>query len=281
MEPVKSFKGGVELAYISPFRNEKEPSLFVNIRKNLWNDFGDMGGNALDFVIRYCNTDVKGALEILDRHFGSEGGAGTLPLPFKKQVSKPETEKEESTFLLDRVLPFGASAPSLVTYITQTRKINPEIAAHYLKEVYFHNRYTGKKYFAAGFENMSGGYEIRNPFFKGSVGSKDMSFIKGTGDGKEVWVFEGFMDFLSKLTLRHSGNMPTTDCLVLNSVSNTEKTIGYLLPKPYEVVFGYLDNDSAGEKSTNLFKSRFQDRFIDQRCRTTSLKDINELLCAK
>ncbi len=68
--PVKSFKGGEELAYLSPFRHEKEASLFVNIRKNVWYDFGDIGGNALDFVIRYRNTNVKGALEFLEQMFG-------------------------------------------------------------------------------------------------------------------------------------------------------------------------------------------------------------------
>ncbi len=71
LQPIKTFKGGAELAYHSPFREEKEPSLFVNTHKNVWNDFGDIGGNALDFVIRYQNTDVKGALAFLEQLFGN------------------------------------------------------------------------------------------------------------------------------------------------------------------------------------------------------------------
>ena len=38
--PVRKDKGGVEWVYNSPFRNEKIPSMFVNVQKNIWNDFG-------------------------------------------------------------------------------------------------------------------------------------------------------------------------------------------------------------------------------------------------
>ena len=219
-QPIKTFRGGEELAYLSPFRQEKEPSLFVNIRINCWNDFGDIGGNALDFVIRYRNTDVKGGLEFLDQMFGK--GLTVLPTT-EKTVPVPKTPKEE-VFLLASTQPFGSSAKSLVKYITEERRIDNEIAAKYLKEVHFTNRESGKKYFAVGFENLSGGSEIRNPFFKSSLGTKDMSFISGSGAGGELYVFEGFLDFLSKLTLE-SVTIFSADALILNSVSYSEKAI--------------------------------------------------------
>ncbi|MEQ1745684.1 MAG: toprim domain-containing protein, partial [Saprospiraceae bacterium] len=270
-QPVKTFKGGEELAYLSPFRLEKEPSLFVNIRKNFWNDFGDIGGNALDFVIRYKNTDVKGALEFLDGLFG--GGFPSIPKSISNSDVKPAPK--ESVFLLDSTLPFGTSAQSLVTYITAERKINPEIAAQYLKEVRFTNRETGKSYFAAGFENLSGGYEIRNPFFKSSLGAKDMSLVKGQGDGMEVWIFEGFLDFLSKLTLLGSITAPA-DCLILNSVSYAEKAIEFIRSKGYTTIKGYLDNDKAGDDATLKLKAEFAEAFFDLRSEYQGLKDINE-----
>lgn len=156
-QPVKTFRGGEELAFLSPFREEKEPSLFVNTRKNVWNDFGDIGGNALDFVIRYRNTDVKGGLEFLDQLFGK--GFVHTPQPLK--TNKATELPKENTFLLASTKPFGENSKALFQYITVERRINPEIAAKYLKEVHFTHRETGKKYFAAGFENLSGGYEIR------------------------------------------------------------------------------------------------------------------------
>ncbi len=274
LEPVKSFKGGEELAYLSPFRNETEPSLFVNIRKNVWNDFGDIGGNALDFVIRYRNTDVRGALEFLDGLFGKR----EFIIPKSNTLIKDKpTQNKENIFLLDRALPFGATAPSLVAYIAGERRISPEIASRYLKEVHFTNRETGKAYFAAGFENLSGGFEIRNPFFKSSLGLKDISLVEGQGAEREIWVFEGFLDFLSKLTLIGS-NTVLSDCLILNSVSYAEKAIQFIISKGYTSIKGFLDNDRAGDETTLKLKTKFGEMFFDLRSEYQGFKDLNDFL---
>lgn len=274
LQPAKTFKGGAELAYHSPFREEKEPSLFVNTQKNVWNDFGDIGGNALDFVIRHQNTDVKGALSFLEQLFGN----GFVALPVKPvRVAQIEPTPNENTFLLDSTAPFGANKGSLFNYITVDRKIDPLIAAQYLKEVRFSNRENGRKYFAVGFANLSGGFEIRNPYFKSSLGTKDMSFVKGIGGGKAVWVFEGFMDFISKLTLDHS-EMPPSDCLILNSVSYFDKAVLFIRASGYEIINGFLDNDRAGDETTIKLKAEFGDAFFDQRPEYHEFKDLNEYL---
>ena len=272
-QPVKRFKGGEELAYRSPFRDEKEPSLFVNVRKNVWNDFGETGGNALDFVMRYRNTDVRGALEFMGQMFG--GGFMPVSQPAKAQ-SAEETPKE-STFLLASTAPLGESARSLLEYVTQERRISPEIAAKHLKEVRFSNRQNGRNYFAAGFANLSGGYEIRNPFFKSSLGPKDMSLVKGSGGGREVWVFEGFMDFLSKLTLDAALEI-SADALVLNSASYAEKALNLVRETGYASIKGYLDNDRAGDDVTGKFRAEFGDAFTDMRHEFRAFKDLNEFL---
>lgn len=277
-EPVRKFKGGEELAYLSPFRKEAEPSLFVNIRKNVWNDFGDIGGNALDFVIRYRNTDVRGALEFLDTLFGRSYVSTAKPQAANS--NEKLDRNKEPVFLLASSQPFGTSAPSLVAYITEERKINPEVAAKYLKEVRFTNRETGKSYFAAGFENLSGGYEIRNPFFKSSIGAKDMSLVAGQGDCLEVWVFEGFLDFLSKLTLLGSITAPA-DCLILNSVSYSEKAVELIRSKGYAIIKSYLDNDKAGDETTLKLADEFADIFFDLRSQHQRFKDINDFLTQK
>ncbi len=67
---------------------------------------------------------------------------------------------------------------------------------------------------------------------------KSVSLVKANDiPADECLVFEGFMDFLSAVTLGVTGN---ADCLVLNSVANVEKAAelldGYgrigLLPRP-------------------------------------------------
>ena len=275
-QPVRTFKGGEELAYISPFREEKEPSLFVNIRKNVWNDFGDIGGNALDFVMRYRNTDVKGGLEFLDQMFGK---GFTSPPVTVRNAKILETPKAE-IFLLASTTPFGMVSNALVTYITRERGIDTKVAEKHLQEVHFTNRENGKSYFAVGFENMSGGYEIRNPFFKSSLGTKDMSFIAGNGEGEELYVFEGFMDFLSKLTLE-STTAFSADALILNTAKYAEKGAKFIQERGYQKIVGFLDNDKTGGEVTEKFRSEFGTRFLDMRPDYQGFKDLNELLKAK
>ena len=54
-------------------------------------------------------------------------------------------------------------------------------------------------------------------------------------------VFEGFVDFLSALVLR---TVADEDCLVLNSVSNLERS--YAVLEGYGKIRCFLDRDRAG-----------------------------------
>jgi hypothetical protein len=99
------------------------------------------------------------------------------------------------------------------------RRIPIEVAKQYCNEVLF--RYSDKEYFAIGFKNNSGGYELRNPFFKGSSSPKDSTTFEN--GAQEIAVFEGFFDFLSFLSIMQNATAITGNFLVLNSVSFFEK----------------------------------------------------------
>jgi CHC2 zinc finger len=84
--PMKIYKGGVELAFRSPFRSETTASFFVNVHKNVWNDFGDSGGTVLDFVMRYRNTVVSDTLNYLETVFGTPFS------PFEAHIRDPSVK---------------------------------------------------------------------------------------------------------------------------------------------------------------------------------------------
>ena len=65
-----------------------------------------------------------------------------------------------------------------------------------------------------------GGYEIRNPFFKGCVPPKDVTLLSVGSTSCNV--YEGFMDYLSARALGIGGK---EDHLVLNSVSNVARGV--------------------------------------------------------
>lgn len=120
------------------------------------------------------------------------------------------------------------SSPFLLTYL-QERGINIALAKRECSEAHFtHN---GKRYFAIAFPNVSGGYEIRNRYFKGCIAPKEISHIRQSGTARETcYVFEGFMDYLSFLTLRLENcpkypELDRQDYMVLNSVANVSKAL--------------------------------------------------------
>ena len=131
----------------------------------------------------------------------------------------------------------------------------------------------GKRYFAVGFPNVAGGYEIRSRFFKGCVPPKDVSLVKAEGSPADVCsVFEGFMDFLSAATF----GLEKGECLVLNSVANVEKAMRYL--DGCGCIDCYLDHDAAGRRTLKTLKGHYGERVYDRSALYDGCKDLNEYL---
>ena len=155
--------------------------------------------------------DISYALKTIEGHF---------PAAFRPVAASPRQAEPQATgYRQVRIDPL--TNPVLLGYLKE-RGILPEIAREACKEVHFQNK--GKWYFAVGFANRSGGYEIRNKYLKGSISPKEITHIKNGSD--RCIVVEGFMDYLSYLTLKatHPGNGQPKgngpDYIVLNSVSN-------------------------------------------------------------
>ena len=130
----------------------------------------------------------------------------------------------------------------------------------------------GLHYQAIGFANQSGGYELRdNGIFKGTIAPKDITPI--FADRVEpVCIFEGFMDFLSFLSMKEE---VIHHCLVMNSVSNVARSIRYLHDANVFSIRAFLDNDEAGHRTTEDFaKAGF--KVEDMSVHYRSFKDLNE-----
>lgn len=152
------------------------------------------------------------------------------------------------------------------------RGIDPAIAGRFCKEVAYGIR--GKRYFAIGFMNRSGGYELRNPMFKGCISPKDISYVSLSGKKQDTCcVFEGFVDFLSALVLR---TVTDEDCLVLNSVSNLERS--YAVLEGYGKIRCFLDRDRAGITALETLNIHFGNKVMDCSGLYDGFKDLNEYL---
>lgn len=250
-------KKGSNWWYLSPLHIEKTASFKVNIDKNVWYDFGLGKGGGLSTLVNllYHPNNLQDYLQHLI------GIKTSFP-----KVSKV-TNEEPSTFSHVEVVDLDNSA--LLTYLAK-RGITQQVASQYCKEIHYLSH--GKRYFAVGFPNRSGGYEIRNAYFKGCISPKDISVIS---KGNNVChVFEGFVDFLSYAVLHGD-----CDTIVLNSVINVPKSIDYL--NRYDYVYCHLDNDKAGHDATEQIKISCRGNVIDASDEYKEAKDLNEFLCKR
>ena len=268
--PVK--QQGKSLWYKSPFREEAEASFKVNTELNQWYDFGTgKGGNIIALAQELYGSDYVPYL--LGKIAEQAPHVRPVSFSFRQQASEPSFQHLKVGEL---------THPALLRYL-QERGINTALAQTECKELHFiHN---GKPYFAIGFPNVAGGYEVRNRFFKGCIAPKDISHIRQQGEPRNVcYLFEGFMDYLSFLTIRVKNNpqysrLTTQDYIILNSVSNLAKVENLLAT--YVQIGSFLDNDTAGRNACESLRAKFGERLLDKSLYYREYKDLNDYLCGK
>ena len=233
--------------YLSPLRDEQSPSFKVNDRLNEWYDFGAATGGDLVELGKYLyqTESVSEVLAYIGRH------SSDMPLPkVRFQALPPRPVESDMKNLI--VVPLRHHA--LYSYL-QSRKIDADIGRMFCKEIHYELR--DRHYFALAFGNVSGGYEMRNAYYKGCIKNKDISLIgHQCGEIQErVCVFEG------------------------NSVNNLKKALMYL--QRYLHIHCYLDNDLAGQKTVETIAGLYGERVSNEAVRYSEYKDLNDCLRGK
>ena len=255
---------GTRLWYKSPLRQEQTPSFKVETTLNCWYDFGiGKGGNIIDLATEiYQSTDLRYLMRCIANNYPVLS-VQTVASSFVPRHSAPSMERFE-------VVPLGHRA--LVAYL-QERGIPAHIAKANCKEA--HYSVNGKPFFAVAFENVNNGWELRNRYFKGCRGRKYISYLPWSRDGPstECVVFEGFIDYLSALTL---GIISEADAIILNSVVNVNKAVPYL--RNYTVINCYLDNDNAGQSALAELTAIYGSTVINRSTLYSEFNDLNDFL---
>ena len=253
--------------YRSPLREETHPSFKVDTEKNLWIDYGEgRGGSIIDLCMRMEGCTLSEAIHRLGQN-ASDNGTYSSRNGFAPNNSHPVMAVNGARRLIEisDTLP-----PHFQEYLTKVRCINLEKAMPFLKCISYEVR--GRRYQAIGFTNLSSGYELRDDkTFKGTIAPKDITPIF-TDRAEPVCIFEGFMDFLSFLSMKEE---ITNHCLVMNSVSNVARTIRYLNDRHLTHIRAFLDNDEAGRRAVQDFiKAGFH--VEDMNIHYKDFKDLNE-----
>ncbi|WP_294265355.1 SNF2-related protein [uncultured Chryseobacterium sp.] len=210
------------------------------------------GGKILKAVMTLENKSWKEALDFLadfSNHYKIESIAER-----KKQFQI----KEENARSGIKIRYSGTPNNEKLLAYFESRGISKEILQANSKQIHYENN--GKKYFGIGMENISGGFEIRNPLAKIKIGRNDISEIKGTKN--EMIVFEGMSDMFSFLELQKlSGNSNTRTLVSLNSITNVERFVS--LHKDFDgKLFLCLDGDKGGDLATEKLLQEFSGKNI-------------------
>lgn len=265
--------------YHAPYREDEDPSFKVNKNRNIWYDFATAkSGDIIDLaVLVYRTQNISKVLKMIAQ--------ATPAVPLQVRTFVPHLQTPASDGIRAQTSAFKnlrvqalASIP-LLTYLSK-RGIDMEIARQECREAYYTCH--GMNYFAIAFPNEVGGYEIRNPYYKGCIAPKAVSLIS-QGQTDSICLFEGFMDYLSFLTLRKRERLTVpcydADLLVLNSVNNLPKVLPRL--RAYKHLYCYLDNDDAGRRVVDMLRELKGDAVHDMMEAYPLYKDLNDILVGK
>nr|WP_297786053.1 toprim domain-containing protein [uncultured Allomuricauda sp.] len=224
-----------EAWFLSPFRTETQASFKVSLKQNYWIDFGTFeGGSTIDLVMKMENCSVKEALERLS------GNMDHFSFHRRPNPTKAEHRVNPIEIIEEKEIEHRA----LQNYLS-SRSISIKTARILCKEI--HYRIGGRTYFAIGLQNRSGGWELRNSYWKGSTSPKDVSMMGNKS--KKLAITEGMFDMLTLMELiPEIGN--SHDLLVLNTTAFVKRMIKEI--EDYENVKLFLDGDKTGLGMTEL-----------------------------
>ena len=228
---------GVTAQYYSPLKEERHPSLSVNLQNNrwkLWNE-DNKYGDIIDMVMLLENCSMNEAIDRLlnKRHYKAD---------IERHTGDKYKEVKESIHI-EKVAEIGSI--DLIGYL-MGRLIDLKVAKKYYKEVTvtFPNskKDPEKQHTLIGFKNNAGGYELRSSYLRVSSSPKDITTFKNKG--KETYLFESNWDFTSFLSYFNVMSLPGT-VHVLNGASMIGGLATFLKGKS---LFYYGHLDPAGDR---------------------------------
>lgn len=249
---------GTRLLYHCPFREDRNPSMYVNTDKGTWVDMAnpdEFKGDGIKLVELTLNLRPLEAAKYIV-------GEGVISSSARPQSYTPRRVHRVDS--IDYTV-HELEHPALLDYLS-SRGIPANLAKRLCKEIHI------DRLFFIGFPSQNGGYELRNKLGKRSLGNKNISVLE---TGEKAIIFEGFIDFLSYLSIY--GFMVDQKYIVLNSVCNVGKVIEHfnIFGMPKRVEF-WLDNDEAGRKATAILTHKLSCIIEDKSSIYAPYNDLND-----
>ena len=261
--PAKKGKNGFWYISMLAPNGERTASFQVSADGHAFHDWSSGASGSIIDLATYIigKRDVSVALAHIESTVGRTFPIATSTTSFSLYKQKKS---------LNVVSVQELNSRALLAY-ARNRGIPADIARAYCKEVHYSISSSSKEFYALGWPNDSGGWELRNHFSKVAAAPKDISTLNDLCDCTML-VFEGFFDFLSAAALRWFKPLEM-NAVVLNSTAMLDRAIP-LLQQATKVIC-LFDNDDSGRKATAriLQACPFAE---DHSHRYAGFKDLNE-----
>lgn len=270
----RSTAHGQDNLYLSPFRDEGNPSFHISRDGRKWYDFGTgEGGTVLTLVCRLLGCDGGKGYDFL-------ASVSNTFISSSLEEKKQNTNSEERGKINIKEL-HGEFTDKTLTSYAAFRGITVRTLNKYCREVTFsYEGHPGYRNSAIGFQNNRDGWILRATDVKRCT-SSDITTINIYGERSDSptsptgIIFEGFFDFLSFIEI--SGlEWPQCDICVLNSVTNIRKAQSWIFA--HHEICTFFDNDAAGRKALEDMQPSKCVKVNDWSGFYSGYKDLNEKL---
>ena len=253
----KDTSHGRDNKYLSPFREECNPSFHVDPHRNVWYDFGSgESGSAVTLVCRLMNCNGGQAYDFL------ASMSSTLVEEHDRSASCARSSKEQPRGIEVKEVRDHIMDRRLISY-AESRGIDYAVLDRWCREViYSVSSRPDRRYSAIGFGNDRDGWVLRSSVFKGCTSSAITTIdIYGDRPGESISqtgiIFEGFFDFLSWMQIRGT-QWPECDICVLNSTVNLRRSIDWTAG--HGTVAALFDHDPTGRDALETLVRQCADR---------------------
>lgn len=191
---------------------DSRSSFIVNEQLNIWYDrLTRKSGNVIDFCSAYwpelnvvqVSEKLGDIVQLL---------ANKIQIQPTKNGGRKRLAIKLPRYHIEETRPVGSNTE--IREYLQSQGLW-EISIGHLREVYYYfvdENKRRKDFFAAGWQNENGGWEVRGKNFSGCLGKQGMTFVQGKNNS--LVLFEDYLDYLY---WRYANREQESNILVLNS----------------------------------------------------------------
>jgi len=196
--------------YLNVLHLNNRPCFAVNQKLDVWYDHGlKKGGDLMDFGRAYWNGLETG--ELSNKIIELCSGQMDTNIQQQKKSKRKRKAQKLPFYQIQETMPLGNNME--ISNFLRSQCLW-EMALGQMREVYYYvldEKRLRKDFFAAGWPNENGGYEVRGRNFSGCLGAKGMTFLYN--GNQELLIFGEYTDYLE---WKYANRQSSTSVLVLN-----------------------------------------------------------------